>query len=259
MPPELADQVSRTRRVFEHLKPAVVHKEKYLRDGDMINPDLLVEYLTERRHEPSPKIRFYERPQINRRDLAVLVLMDVSGSTGGDVEDHQILEVEKHSALILGQGLDSLGDRFSICGFSGQGRENCEFYVYKDFDDRWDSGAIGSILKARPRASTRIGVALRHAGGRLARVEAKQRLIILITDGRPMDSGYDPATRYAQYDIRVACEENKRMGIHTFGISTMENSRADMELMFPGSRFVILQDIRELPRVLPRMYIRLTV
>jgi nitric oxide reductase activation protein len=259
LPSDFAAQVKKTRRIFEYLKPSVAKKEKYLQEGDMINPDLLIEYLTLKHREPSPKIRFYEKPRINRRDLAVLILMDVSGSTGNEAENYKILELEKYSALILGQGLESLGDKFSICGFSGQGRENCEFYVFKDFQEKWDSLTMSRVLRARPRSSTRIGVALRHAGYRLAKAEAKQRLIILITDGKPMDSGYDPATRYAQYDIRMSCEENKRQGIHTFGISTEENTRADMQIMFPGGRFAILPDIRHLPRVLPRLYVKLTI
>ena len=67
-----------------------------------------------------------------------------------------------------------------------------------------------------------------------------------------MDAEYDPHTRYAQYDIRKACEENASLSISTFAVSTQENSRADMEIMFPGRRFVILQDIGHLPRILPR-------
>jgi nitric oxide reductase NorD protein len=74
-----------------------------------------------------------------------------------------------------------------------------------------------------------------------------------------MDSDYDPNTRYAQFDVRKACEENERQGISTFAISTAENSRADMEIMFPRGRFVILPDIGHLPTVLPKLYIRLTV
>ena len=113
-------------------------------------------------------------------------------------------------------------------------------------------------MAARPTSSTRIGAALRHAGYRLALHMARQKLIILITDGRPMDQAYDPESRYAQHDVRMACEENRRVSIHTFCVSTMENSRADMEIMFPERRFAILRDIRQLPAVLPELYIKLT-
>jgi hypothetical protein len=258
LPKDFAVQVKKTRRLFEYLKPSAVTKQKHLREGDVINPDLLIEYLTLKSREPSPKIEFYEKPHVNRRDLAVLILLDVSGSTGNGTEKMQILELEKYAALILGQGLHSLGDRFSICGFSGQGRENCEFYIFKGFGEQWDTLTMTRMLRARPRTSTRIGVALRHAGNRLAQVEARQRLIVLITDGKPMDSGYDSTTRYAQYDIRMACEENRKGGIHTFAISTEENTRAEMQIMFSRGRFAILPDLSALPRILPTLYLKIT-
>ena len=259
IPSDIADEARRVSRVFQRFKPDLARREKYLRDGDVINPDLLLEYLVQRRREPSPRLRFYERPRINRRDLAVLVLLDSSGSTHEPAGPRdKIIDVEKHAALILGQGLASLGDRFAICGFHSSGREQCTYFVYKEFDQPWDRASIARVLSASPANSTRIGPALRHSGYRLARADARQRLVILITDGRPMDSGYDPNTRYAQYDVRMACEENLRQGVHTFAISTDENSLPDMELMFPGRRFAILSDIRQLLRVLPRAYIRIT-
>jgi len=246
------------REMFERLKPEEARKEKWLADGDQINLDVLVDYIVWRNVEPFPRIQFYEKPLVRRRDLAVLVLLDVSGSTGDRSRGETVLDIEKSAALIFGEGLDSLGDRFAICGFSGNGRENCEYFVYKDFDESWGQQAIGRVLGAYSSSSTRIGVALRHSGHRMASVENRQRLIILVTDGKPMDSGYDPATRYAQYDVRKACEENMRTGINTFAISTEENARADMEIMFPGRRFVILDNIRKLPMVLPQLYLRMT-
>jgi len=258
-PFDIHSDVRHVRQLFERLKPDLAKKEKHLSDGDYINTDILVDYLIQRHVEPFPKIEFYERPLINKRDLAVLILLDVSGSTGEMAGKEKVLDIEKRAALIFGQGLDSLGDKFAICGFSGNGRENCEYFVYKDFDDRWETNAISRLLGAYPSSSTRIGVALRHSGRRMSMMENKQRLIILITDGKPMDSGYDANTRYAQYDVRKACEENSRLCINTFAISTEENTRADMEIMFPRRRFVILPDLTQLPRILPELYVRMTV
>jgi nitric oxide reductase NorD protein len=239
------------------LRPELT-KEKYLPAGDEINVDLLTEHLIARHSEPAPRVDFYEKPYHNRRDLATLILLDVSGSTGSEVERLKTIEIERRAALILGHGLAALGDRFAIAGFSGTGREQCEFFVYKDFDEVWDREAVGRVMAAHPRSATRIGAALRHAGFRLSGIAARQRLVLLVTDGKPMDTGYDPNTRYAQYDVRMACEENRRQGIHTFCISTDENSLADMEIMFPEHRYVILPSVAKLPRVLPRLYVRLT-
>ncbi len=256
--PGVLEQARRTRRIFEWLKPDEAAKEKRLESGDAIDVDLLVEFLVNRRHEPSPPVRFYQKPRIRRRDLATLILMDCSGSTGEEREAQRIIEIERESALILGQGLAGLGDSFAICGFSGQGRENCEYYVYKGFDEPWGPETIRRLMGASPRSSTRIGAALRHAGTLIGSRASRQKLVLLITDGRPMDAGYDPESRYAQFDVRMACEENQRRGIHTFAISTEKNSRADMEIMFPGRRFAILPSIDHLPAVLPRLYMRLT-
>ncbi len=254
-----SNEVQRVRRVFENLKPDVYSKVKYLEEGDEIDMDLLYEYMIDQRREPSPKVRFYQRPVIKHRDLAVCILLDTSGSTSGQHGDQKILDLEKQAAAILAEGLDSLGDRFEIGGFSSHGPENCEYTLFKTIDEDWNESAVRRLTQAYPGNSTRIGVALRHAGWRLSHVEARQRLIILITDGKPMDSHYSPDSRYAQHDVRMACEENERQEIHTFGISTEENTLADMEIMFPHQRFAILNDMRQLPRILPRLYVRLTV
>jgi len=257
---EWLDQARKVRAVFERLKPDMARREKRLSDGDDINADRLLEYLLDRHREPSPPVRFYERPLVNHRDLAVLILLDLSGSTGEQLaHEVRVLDVEKQAAIVLGQGLAALGDRFAVCGFSSNGREKCEYLTFKSFDDRWSGDAVGRVMAAWPRSSTRIGPALRHSGYLLSLQPARQRLIIVVTDGKPTDQGYDPNTRYAQHDVRMACEENARNDVHTFGISTEENSLADMEIMFPRRRFVILPSIAQLPRLLPQFYLRLTL
>ena len=255
---DVLDAARRVRKVFECLKPDLVNKEKYLDAGDTINTDLLYDFIVDQHTEPAPDIRFYEKPLINQRDLAVLVLLDTSGSTSEQHGHAQVLELEKQAATILAEGLHSLGDRFEIGGFSSNGPENCNFLLFKEITENWDDEIIRRLHNAHPANSTRMGVALRHAGWRLSRIDARQRLIILITDGKPMDTKYSPETRYAQFDVRTACEENQRQGIATFAISTEENTLADMEIMFTRSRFAILDNMQQLPQVLPRLYIRLT-
>ncbi len=248
----------RIRRVFELLKPEETHKETRLPEGDNIHPDRMVEYVIASKHEPAPPIRFFERPHIRRRDMAVLLLLDISGSTGELVMQQRTLDIEKQSAVILGQGLAAVGDRFAICGFSSNGRERCEFLVFKDFGDEWNQASQSRVLSAIPMSTTRMGAALRHAGYRLQQETARQKLLLIITDGKPLDKDYSPETRHAQHDVRMACMENRRQSIITFCISTQENSRSDLELMFPERRFVVLNSIQELRRLLPRYYMKLT-
>ncbi|GAK60139.1 CbbO protein [Candidatus Vecturithrix granuli] len=259
IPADAQTEGHKIRRVFELLKPQNARKEKRLPEGDDINPDLLINYVIASKREPCPPVQFFEKPLISKRDVAVLLLLDISGSTGEMVNDRKVIEIEKQAALVFGNGLAALDDQFAICGFSSQGREHCEFLIFKDFRDVWDHKNMSRVLSAQPMSSTRMGAALRHSGYRLQQVERLQKLIILITDGKPLDHDYSPQTRYAQHDVRMACLENKRQGIVTFCLSTLENTRSDLELMFPDRRFVILNSIQRLTQLLPRYYMKLTL
>lgn len=255
---ELDARVAGVVRTFERLRPDAVRKEKRLPDGDELEIDLLLDYLVARRAGYSPREEFYSKPLMRRRDIAVAVLMDVSGSTANLADQRKILDLEKEAVYILAEGLARLGDKLGVFGFTGNGREDCQYLVFKDFAESWDDRARERLFAATPGSSTRIGVALRHTGWRLANLPALKKIVILLTDGKPMDSGYEPATRYAQLDVRMACEENRKKGISTFCISTEENSIPDMEIMFPQRRFVILENIEHLPETLSRFYLKLT-
>ncbi len=251
-------RVEHVKKLFQRLRPDVVVKEKYLESGDYIDIDSLVRFVTLRKARVSPQVRFWMKPRLNRRDVAVALLVDSSGSTGRESGRKDVLEVEKQAARILATGLGELGDRFGIFGFTGNGREQCIYQVFKDFDEEWDREAVERLAAVRPGSSTRIGVALRHTGQKLARLSARTRLIILLTDGRPMDTDYDPQTRYAHHDVRKACEENNSLGIDTFCIAVDIESREELDLMFPRRRHVVLDDVADLPDALTRSYLKLT-
>lgn len=255
---EVAERARRVQAIFERLKPDEAHRVKRLPDGDDIDIDLALEFLAEKRARRSPRVRFYSKPFTARRSLATAILIDLSGSTNEPAGDGKIIDREKEAAFILAEGLKRLGDQFGIFGFTGTGRERCEFSVFKDFQESWADASRRRLFGAHPGSSTRIGAALRHCGWKLQQAPARRKVTILITDGKPMDTGYEPANRYAQYDVRMACEENQRHDINTFCISTLANTRADLELMFPRKRYLIIEDMQELPDLLSRFYLRLT-
>ena len=257
VPEDIFQEARRVSRTFERIKPEETSREKYLAEGDVINEDLLLNYLVERQRWPSPRVNFYEKPRTARRDLAVMILLDCSGSTGESREEKRTIDLETHATVVLGEALSTLDDRFAACGFNSNGPRSVHFYMFKDFAQPWNRTTARVLRGVQPAHSTRIGAAIRHAGWRLEQQPNKQKLIILITDGRPQDQAYDPNNLYAQHDVRMACQENERLGVHTFAISTTENSATDMQLMF-GKRYVLLQHIKRLPELLPRLYSRLT-
>lgn len=264
-----ADQI---RHIFERLRPEESLEQTRLQEGDSIHLDHFMEYIAERGATGKSEMRFYNKTLINRRDIAVSIILDLSGSTAQEADartgPHReqaatektktVLQIEKEAAFILASGLQGLGDTFGLFGFTGTSRQNCEFYLFKDFGEAWDTRRRDELLSAFSGSSTRIGAALRHGGWKLRQLPEKTKLILLITDGKPCDQGYDPETRYAHHDVRKACEENRRAGLHTFCISTNENTPADMDLMFPGGRYIILETVARLPTILSKLYLRLT-
>ena len=277
LPAGLMSYADQIRRVFERLRPDEVRDESRLLEGDSIDLDAFVEYVSQRDTKHDTDMRFYHKPLVKRRDVAVAVLLDLSGSTAetcsarpaqagspglasapGTERDKTVIDTEKEAAFVLAAGLSVLGDTFGVFGFTGTGRENCLFYVIKDFPEAWDADVARGLMAVSPGSSTRIGVALRHAGWKLQRQPAKTKVLLLITDGKPCDQGYDTASNYAQHDVRRACQENLADGMHTFCISTAENTPADMAVMFPRGRYLVLDDIARLPAAISRLYLRLT-
>lgn len=282
---ELTCYAERVRTIFEQIKPSEIREESRLLEGDEIHLDHFMEYISQGPEKQNTDMRFYNKPLIQKRDMAISVLLDFSGSTGNTIEQHKtkssasseshsekvsfqnspglkkdktVLEIEKEAAFVLASGLNSLGDKFSICGFTGNGRENCLFFRIKDIEEEWSEKTLQRLLNITPGSSTRIGAALRHAGWKLDQVPAKTKLLILITDGQPRDQGYDSSNLYAQYDVKKAAQENMQKNIHTFCISAGENSPADMEIMFPNGRYQILDNIVKLPQTLSQLYLKIT-
>ncbi len=254
------EQVRNVRQVFERLKPDFMKKRKDLPIGDEVELNTLVNYLVEKKARLCPEEKIYCKDFKDERDIATALLIDISGSTAENMEGKEVLEIEKSAAFLLAEGLKELDDKFSIFGFSGAGREKCSYYVFKKFEEDWKEEQQQRLIGCRPCGSTRIGVAIRHTAEKLKKLDSQRKLMIVITDGKPQDSdGYTSEGLYAQHDVRMACIEAKRNGIVVFCLSTENNSLNELELMFPVKRYVIMRSIIELPQLLAKSYIKLTI
>ncbi|MFW5860278.1 MAG: nitric oxide reductase activation protein NorD [Planctomycetota bacterium] len=256
-PASVLHRAQQVARACEWLRRDAPRRERGHDTGALIDTDRLIAHQAARRHRSAPRVDFFVRPRRRERDLALCVLLDCSGSTGSRSATARILDVEQQAAIILGAGLAALGDPFELAGFDSNGREQCHYRIFKDFTDSW-AQARDNVLAATPRGATRIGPALRHAGDRLAAQGRRRGLILLITDGQPQDDGYDAPSRYAHHDVRMACIENLRHRIHTCAIATRSTSERELAIMFPDRRYVIIDTIDRLPRILPPLFARLT-
>jgi nitric oxide reductase activation protein len=91
----------------------------------------------DRRLGDAPSDRVFIKRVKHRRDVAVLLLVDVSRSTAHPVpgSDASVLDVEKESIVLLCEALTVLGDSFAVAAFSGTGRLGVDYFGIKGFGE----------------------------------------------------------------------------------------------------------------------------
>jgi nitric oxide reductase activation protein len=160
----------------------------------------------------------------------------------------------------MAAALEEIGDAFAIYGFSGQGRDNVEFFPVKDFDERLTPAVKGRIGGLAPRGSTRMGTALRHAVTKLKSVAAPSRHLLLLSDGFPQDLDYGQDRQSHTYGIRdtaTALRETQAAGIRPFCITVDAAGHDYLREMCDPHSYLVIDHVADLPRELPKIYQRL--
>jgi nitric oxide reductase activation protein len=195
--------------------------------GDDIDIDALVEARAEVAAGSAPDEAIYVDSVRRRRELSVLVLLDISGSAnepsdaGGTVHEHQ-----RAAAAALTQAVHQLGDRVALYGFRSQGRSAVQVVPVKRFVERFDARTLRRLDALKPAAYTRLGAAIRH-GASVLEVEGGtvRRLLIVLSDGFAYDHGYEGA--YGEADARRALAEARRRGSACLCLSIGAGTDAD--------------------------------
>jgi nitric oxide reductase NorD protein len=247
-----AGVVKHLRKKFEALRDEN-RLDKRQTQGDEIDLDALIEALADARDGSEMNDRLFQRMHRAERNIAVAFLVDMSGSTKGWIN-----EAEREALILLCEALELLGDRYAIYGFSGTTRKRCELFRIKTFDDAYDDEVIARISGIRPQEYTRMGFALRHMTKLLNRVEAKTRVLITLSDGRPDDYFDVYRGAYGVEDTRMALLEASRTGVHPFCITLDRDARDYLPHMYGAARYVILDDVRQLPVKVTDIYRRIT-
>lgn len=235
------------RREFQMLRPEGLMRLHEQYDGNEIDLDAAVQYFIDKRLRLSPSERNYIRTEKRARDIAVAFLIDVSGSTGGAT-----LACEKEALIVMSEALEELGDAFAIYGFSGYGREQALFYTVKEFEELYDDQVQRKISMLASERSTRIAPAIRHTTAKLQRREEKTKLLILLSDGKPLDIDY--YGDYAIEDTRMALREAQRYGIKSFCITVDREAAEYLPRMYANSRWVVIDEVAKLPEKITRIY-----
>ncbi len=253
-----AGLLKKIRHSFEILKPQGLTLLRRWIEGDGFDYRALIDYCIDRKSGIMPSDRLYIKRLKQVRDVCVLLLVDLSRSTANAVAGGRatVLDIEKEAIVLLCEALSVVGDRFSIAGFSGSGRLGVDYFMIKDFDEPVDENVRLRINGMLPQRSTRMGAAIRHALARLSKMEARVRLLLVLGDGFPNDSGYKQ--EYAIEDTRRALFEARGRHIHTHGITVNMAADARLDDIYGKSRHHMISDVRELPDKLFRIYGALT-
>lgn len=253
-------EVRLLRRYFEALRPPGLRRVPGQPDGEELDLDAVIRLQTDLAAGAEPDDRVYARRERRERDVAVLVLVDLSGSTSRQLDtetgSRRIIDIEKDGLVILSEALEAIGDQYAICGYSGQGRQQVDFVVLKDFDEPAGVRTAQRLGAAEPLQQNRDGAAIRHATRRLLAREAKVRLLLLISDGKPLDADY--GDEYSLEDTRMALREARTKGVEPFCITVDRDADDYLKRMYGEVRYLIIDRARSLPGRLPRVYTRLT-
>ncbi len=245
------------RRYFECLRPPAFRRVAGQVDGEDLDIDAVVRRAAEQQAGLEGGDRIYVRREKKERDVAVAFLVDVSGSTGRQVEDgRRVIDIEKESLVLLYEALDAVGDQYGLYAYSGQGRGQVDFLTIKDFDERLGISTAGRVGGLVPRQQNRDGAAIRHATAKLLQREVKTRLLILLSDGRPLDGDYKD--EYALEDTKAALREAGRSGIDPVCVTIDREADHYLRRMYGDVHYTVIDRAAALPARLPRIYQRLT-
>jgi hypothetical protein len=257
-PPAVPSARSAPPRLRQHSRP--LNRSQRLRrqwDGEEIDLDAAIDVTVQRRLALAPDGRLFLRPGRQPRHASVLVLLDLSASTGDRPAGaaHSLLDIERQAALLLARAALGRQDRIAIHGFASNTRAAVHYQRLLDFGAPLDAAANARIHATQAAWSTRIGAALRHATRRLADETAVQRAIVLVTDGAPSDVDVFDG-RYLTEDARAAVHEARRAGVQTYclAVDAGAGAEAGLRRIFGWRHCRLVDTPRQLPRRLAELH-----
>lgn len=256
---ERADLANRLTALIRSARVSRAERLRRQPEGEFLDIDACIEATIARRIGESPSPRIHGRYERRSRDLAVLLLLDISQSTADRVRGGRasVLDIERQSAALLSQAMSGLGDPFAIAAFSSDKRDDIRYMRIKDFREPYGALPEARLAGLESGLSTRLGAAMRHAGTDLATQKSYRRLLLVITDGEPSDIDVDD-NRYLVEDARHAVHGLNRLGIDTFCVGLDSEADSSLGRIFGRSNSVTLAAVERLPVLLPKLYLTLS-
>lgn len=261
----LASQLARLLQARKQGRPQRLRRQP---EGDALELDALVRLQSDVRSGVAPDWRVHQRTRRQRPDLSVLLLLDLSASTNaypaaisdapaGTPEHRPLLALIREASVLLGAAIAQGGDQLAIHGFRSNGRHEVNYLRFKEFGQPLDDTVLGRLSAVDGALSTRMGAAIRHASRQMQAVRSAQRLIIVLTDGEPHDiDAFHPD--HLLHDAARAVERSAAEGTPVFCVSVDAKADAYVRKIFGAHQSLVIDDVTQLPRRLPELYLRLS-
>ena len=248
---------NRIRRLVRGVRVGRTIRLKRQLDGHDLDVDAMLDagIALRMRREPDPRI--FRATTSKHRDLAVLLLLDISESTRDRLASGaSILDVERLAVAVLAEAMSALGDPFCLLAFASNGRDDVEMTTVKAFDEAYDRACVGRLAALSSGLSTRLGTALRHAGEMVGHISSFRKLVIVLTDGEPSDIDVADPSDLVE-DARRAAVGLRARGIDGFGVVLGSNAMNSAVRIFGRGNTMLVPRVEDLPARLSELYFRL--
>ena len=246
------------KQLLDLLKPQNYVRIRYQEEGSELDLDVAIRSLIDFKGgaQPDPRINMSHRH--DGRDIAVMLLLDLSHSLNEKPEgsSQTILELSQEAVSLLAWAIEHLGDEFAIAGFNSDTRHEVRYQHIKGYAEHWDDTVKGRLAAMEAGFSTRMGAAMRHAAHYLEARQAEKKLMLILTDGEPHDiDEHDP--RVLIEDAHKAVQELDRQGIYTFCVNLDPHADEYVDDIF-GRQYTVIDRVEKLPQKLPELFLSLT-
>ena len=257
LPAKLQKTAKTIQAQFEQLR-SVRYWLKGEEQGEELDLSAWLDFHIESKISPTKERGLYRSFRGNNRDISSLLLADLSMSTDSYLDDNnRVIDVVQDSMLLFGEALHSVGDSFAMYGFSSVKRSNVRFSLLKNFNEKYDDIIRGRVQAIRPGFYTRMGAAIRQATKILVEQKSSQKLLLILTDGKPNDIDHYEG-RFGIEDTHQAIKEAAKFGIKPFCITVDQEAQSYLPYIFGSNGYTVILRPEQLPVRLPQLYHQLT-
>lgn len=252
--------ITRMKNLLLAIQYRGIRRIRKQQEGDEIDINAAIRALTDFRMGVLPDDRVMMSSLRKTRDISVLLLLDLSGSANQRIkgQNYTVLQLTQKVCVLFADAIEAVGDPLAIHGFHSRGRQDVEYYRFKDFDQPYDDIPKARIAGMSGDRSTRLGAAIRHATHHLNEHKTAKKLLMTITDGAPADIDM-PDRHYLRYDLKHAVIEAQQCGVHTYCIGLDPKADEYISRIFGAKNYMVVDHVKSLPEKMLRIYAALTL